>query len=780
MIAEIITNNFSIPAKNSAVSKICVGFNILSGVGGYEVRIKESGVWSSWKAYSIDEKFNLNSYYTQFFIVEGSYEFEIKDLNDSSIWSSGVYVLTSKNIKTGLPIGDTPIFNITTLNAGENIPISIKTVKPKSFVKVYKRLAASSTYDEFSIYATGFSSENQESDGYYLCSITLPLIASGDFICCSATDELSFESFSTNEITQGVTVANKIQLKLTYKDIVTNGKEVKTELTGGSGSYSISLNNVNFNLFNNTFFTIPFGKSNIFVKDTSTNKIFTFSVDGGLLQNNSQVQIDLSLRDSFSTTLNNNLGFKNGYIDSNDEFVEFNSYGIRDTRQSWGITGKNFPQIANNDDFTTLTSGTLPSDMLLFHPSADEGGSQNFGTSSAVRRYTFEKDGVLRNFSLKARKVGPNQNTSEEQPYPTCYVRLKVMLNYNIIYEKLFTLQDQYEQFNLTTDLIVYSGDVLDINVDSAEGLDQKSPDFDHLWVGYTGKYIYQNAQVKQVINKPYILSSNFINIFETTHAYKDIEDSISSPIITVYKDYYPYSIVSFSAQENNILPFKYTASKTGDFTFRNSISKLISGNNVYIYSDLSAIVSVSAQIKPVPTIVLSTTSSRIKLGDTVRGSTNISTNKINVYKEDVKIDTVTPTTILGRFFWEYKPLQITNLKGYSFSVSDNEGKNESVKTQYISVFEQELTGYTHTVSCNMVNCETKIIQFAILPENGVINNIPNSNWFDSLIGNFNSEGKLTPLTGEKRQYFRFKTNSEFSKFAFRQKDDITNNGILP
>lgn len=587
LTVKVVSNFFGRPFKGYQHHWIWLRFIVTGGTGSYQFRRNTNNTpndessWQAWTDIKPDSYVGLENkdgYPIDTFWWHQVMPIQVRDKNNpSATWQNHSFEVFYNNQETGIPMGDTPIIVNTSIAAGDTT-LTVKTAKRSSLVAVYK-----STYspDGNGVLGQNFQPlierivEGRSSLSGEI-TLTVPAMVLGERYCVTAQTRDDFESLASNWIEVGG--AKKIQLTVnyTYGDTVSDGRMITvTSVTGGSGNYSIGLlNNGTFDKSVGTAFKIPFGFSNLFVKDNgSTDLYVSVAVDGGSLA--SGQTYTGSLRSKYSTSANPNGSVKFGLRLANGTFEIFNDFAQHDGRLGWGKAGFAFPHIGIEDS-------NLATNRILLHPAGNSTASgENYGLfADAAAIYVCEATGVI---NLKGDSVRTTQTSNPwaNPPLTALDSRFQIIHNGNVIHEAIHTLQDIVVSYDLTfnvsqNDEILFIGDSYDLT-------DNGDNSFDH--VHASASWVLAANGAGGVTPPTPTITSNTplaIKSFVQGNGHK------AGDYIVVYKDDFPFSLAIL---EDSI--FRFGAMFAGRYKVKISRNKLL--------SDASNVVTVNEGAIPVP-----------------------------------------------------------------------------------------------------------------------------------------------------------------------------------
>lgn len=634
-------NKFGRPYKAFPHHYIGLAATLTGGSGQYQMRFSPD--WDNWFDIQTSNSIlsNKDGYIIALAFWHGTYNLEFRDkANITDTVAVNAYELFYANQDTGIPMGDTPY--IVNIDTAISTSITIKTVKPNSIVRVYRSRADKNNNQTFFPTDEPFREGISNSAGEI--TLSLPITNSGIRVCATAFSENEFESLSTNYIEINGTKKKQIQATIAYGAATGTGRKITvTAITGGSGSYSIgTLNNNLFPYILNQEFEIPFGKSNIFIRDNNAEPNvewhISLSVDGG---SSTQTFYNHDIRNNF------NIGSNTGAIRYGKlvgtTFTAANEYASHDGRISWGFSGTNFPAIGIYENSTF----TLPPDRLLFHPNVVESG---------CIRYTATASGTL-SISGNSMRVGVIVH-----PYLTLGYNLtskfKILHNGVIKYSYTHVSQNGNQDFNLNFQ--VANNDIIDLVVECG---DESDFNYDHVHVkaalSLATAGTTTTAPTAPVLsNSTPILTGN--NILGTGVQ--------SGDFVVMYKNGYPESLAITSGSN-----FTHGAMYDGTWTAK------IARNKVLSAASNAIITNQTGNTAPPAPIILS---SDMNIGGTISGTTT-QAGAILIFKDGIQIPQSSTTTPNGlSFTWSFTPSEIGN---YTFKLTNANGTSSDSNSVSIS-----------------------------------------------------------------------------------------------
>lgn len=565
MQVEFISNHSGKPYLHDNHHRINIGFRVTGGSGSYQYRRKLFGkdtIWQDVETVTTDTN-NEDGYVINTHFQHGLIGIEIADKNNAAnFYINPSFELFYNNDLTGIPIGDTPVIVNSSLAVGAT-SITVKTRKQNSFVKLWK---STNSPDPNGVMGQNFQPTSKPiavgiSDLSGDIVFTIPSAVAGDRYIASAKSFFDFESFTTNYIEVGGSKKTQLTTTLTYGSATGTGRNITVNsVTGGTGSYSIGLlNNGTFDKSVGTAFEIPFGLSNIFIKDNgNTDRFVSVAVDGGTATTGTIYTGNL--RSKFSESSNPNGVVKFGTILTDNSFVLLDNFATRDRRRCWGKAGYDFPQVGIDDT-------GLATSRVFLHPAGGYGSTSVYQLlAKAVIRYTCEGTGVLR---LQGDSVRPLQtnNFFDGNNLPALDDRFQILLNGVVKYTVVHTVQNQVVPFDIT--LSVANGDFVDFAVDSGD-FDENNGNmnFDHVHIGCnytlstTGQGITPTAP--RITNlTPQGIGTDLIGDGNQVGDY-----------VIMYKNNYPFSLARITG---NGTTFIHGAMEAGTWTARISRNKILS-----------------------------------------------------------------------------------------------------------------------------------------------------------------------------------------------------------
>lgn len=663
MQVEFISNHFGRPYLDDNHHRINVGFKITGGSGSYQYRRVLFGNTTGWTDVetTTTETNNEDGYIINTHFFHGTIGIEIADKNNAAnFYINPSFELFYNNELTALPIGDTPIIVNSSLAVGAT-SITVKTRKQNSFVRLWK-----STYsqDPNGVMGQNFQPTSKPiSVGITDLSgdivFTIPSAVAGDRYIASAQSFFDFESFTTNYIEVGGSKKTQLTTTLTYGSVTGTGRNITVNsVTGGTGSYSIGLlNNGIFDKSVGTSFEIPFGFSNIYVKDNgSTDRFVSVAVDGGTATTGTIYTGNL--RSKFSESSNPNGVVKFGTILTDNSFVLLDNFATRDRRRCWGKAGFDFPQVGVDDT-------GLATSRVFLHPCGGYGSLSVYQLlAKAAIRYTCEGTGVLRLQGDSLRPLQTNNFFDTNNPRPALDDRFQILLNGVVKYTVVHTVQNQVVPFDITID--VANGDFVDFAVDSGD-FDENNGDmsFDHVHIGCnytlstTGQGITPTAPRITTLT-PQGIGTDLVGDGNQVGDY-----------VIMYLNNYPYSLARITG---NGTGFVHGAMEAGTWRARISRNKIL--------SDLSnaIVVNVGATLDPTPPIPDVTS---IAINNAITG-TAPQAGTIRVYEFNSSVVIAYATTSGANNAWSYTP---TSQGVYRFKLENQAG---------------QLSGYSANVTVNL------------------------------------------------------------------------------
>lgn len=623
-------NKFGRPYKAYPHHYIGLGVSITGGSGSYQMRFKPYSEWQEWfdLPTASDLTNNKDGFLTGINFWHGTYDFQFRDKNNQSdVVTSSAYELFYNNQLTGLPMGDTPVINtiVTTL-------VTIKTVKPFSLVRLYKSRADNNSNQVF--FPTDEPYRVGISDGDGQLVLTIPPNLSGTKICATAQSANDFESLSSNYIE--INGVKKTQLKATfqYGAVTGTGRKITvTGVSGGSGAYSIGTSNDGqFPYSLNQEFEIPFGKSNIFVRDNNAEAQvewhISVSVDGG---ESSQNSYSHDIRANFSSVSNTGAVRYGKLVGST--FTAANEYGNHDGRTSWGFVGANFPAIGIVENQSFI----LPPDRLLFHPNTGE---------HACLRYVAQAAGSF-SISGNSQRVGRIDNPWSAPPLTNLTTKFKILHNGTIKHSYTHTTEGGNQNFSLN--FTVASGDNIDLVVECG---DENDLGFDHVHVKASWGLVTAAPSVAD-LTAPTLTGTTPILTGSTLNG-TGIQ---AGDYVVMYKDGYPESLAI-----TNVTTFSHGAMYNGSWNARYARNKVLSALSNTIVTNQTG-----ATNPPAPIVG----ANAYRIGDTISG-TSVQAGTILIYRNNVQLtQSVITTPSGGSNSWSYTP---TDVGDYTFRLSNATG----------------------------------------------------------------------------------------------------------
>lgn len=643
MTVELIQNKFGRPYPGYPHHYIGLGVKVTGGSGSYEMRFKPYADWTIWfdipNTSTISN--NKDGYIAALGFWHGVYAVEVRDKVSAETQSFNSYELFYDNQLTGLSMSDTPVIVNNVINPGLNNSITVQTVKPNSIVRIYRsRLNSSSGNQEFEKTDEPFRIGISNSEGVF--TISLPITSSGILVCATAQAQEEFESLSTNYLVIGGTKNKQLKATINYGAATGTGRKVTVaSVNGGSGSYSIGLfNNGAFPYSVGQELEIPFGKSNLFVKDnnsTSQEYHISVSVDGG---SSSQTFYTHDVRTNFNASSNTGAVRHGKLVGST--FTAANEYANHDERLSWGFSGTNFPAvgIVENQNFV------LTNDRVLYHPNVGE---------AAASEYTMQSAGTF-SITGNSKRVG-----FVIHPYVTMgnlTTKFKIIHNSTVKYTYVHTTEGGNQDFNLS--FAVAAGDKVYVVVECG---DENDYSFDHVHVKATmtlatagGSVTAPNAPT--LTGASPVLTGNDLNGTGIQ----------AGDYVVMYLDGYPQALAITTSST-----FKHGAMYNGNWTAKISRNKILSAASNAIISSQTGNTA-----PPPPTFIVNYAVVGTQFaGTAAQGGT------ILVFRNGVQLTTESITTTTGPLGigFAYTPL----LPGdYIFKLSNANGV--SVDSQIVVV----------------------------------------------------------------------------------------------
>ena len=640
-------NKFGRPYKAYPHHYIGLGATIMGGSGSYQMRFKPYTDWQDWfdLPTTSDLTNNKDGFVTALNFGHGIYDFQFRDKNNQSdVVSFNSYELYYDNQLTGLPMGDTPVITNTSINAGLSSSITIKTVKPNSLVRIYRSRADSNNNQVFFPTDEPFRSGISNATGEF--TISLPITQSGVKVCATAQSVDDFESLSTNYIE--INGVKKKQLVATFNYGVATGtgrKITVTGVSGGSGAYSIgTANDGNFPYSLNQEFEIPFGKSNLFIRDNNAEAQVEWHisvvVDGG---SSSQTFYNHDIRTNFNAASNTGVVKYGKLVGST--FTAANEYASHDGRTSWGFSGTSFPAIGIVENQSFI----LPPDRLLFHP--------NIGGEHGCLRYTAQAAGTF-SISGNSMRVGRTDNPWATPALTNLTTKFKILHNGTVKHTYTHTTQGGNQDFNLS--FTVANGDNIDLVVECG---DENDLGFDHVHV----KASWSLATAGGTVSAPSAPTISGATPIQTGSQLSGSGNQAGDYVV-MYRDGYPESLAFLATNTT----FSHGAMYDGICTAR------IARNKVLSAASNAIITNSTGNTAPPPPVI---TSSGITLGGVIYGTTT-QAGTILVFKNGVQLtDTIVAVSNGLSFSWNYTPTDVGN---YTFSLSNANGI--SAKSEILSV----------------------------------------------------------------------------------------------
>ncbi len=639
MTVELIQNKFGRPYPGYPHHYIGLGVKVTGGSGSYEMRFKPYTDWDVWfdvpNTSTISN--NKDGYISALNFWHGTYDIQVKDKTSGETQTITGYELFYNNQLTGLSMSDTPVIINDSINPGLSNTINIQTVKPNSIVRIYRsRLHATTGNQYFDTKDEPFRIGISNASGAF--SISLPITSSGVMVCATAQAQDEFESLSSNYLVIGGAKNKQLKANFSYGTATGTGRKITvTSVTGGSGAYSIStVNNGAFPYSVGQEFEIPFGKSNLFVKDNNSTPqeyLISVSVDGG---SSSQTFYSQDVRTNFNASSNTGV-VKHGKL-VGSTFTAANEYANHDGRLSWGFSGTNFPAIGivENQNFV------LTNDRVLYHPNVGE---------AAASEYTMQAAGTF-SISGNSKRVGVVIH-----PYVTMAnltTKFKIIHNSTVKYTYVHTTEGGNQDFNLT--FAVASGDKVYIVVECG---DENDYSFDHVHVKATmtlatagGSVTAPNAP--SLSGASPVLTGNDLNgtgIQAGDH-------------VVMYLDGYPQALAITTSST-----FKHGAMYNGTWTAKISRNKVLSAASNAIVSNQTGNTA-----PPPPTFLIN----NAVVGTQFAGTTS-QEGTILVFRNGVQLtESVTTTTGSLGIGFPYTP----SLPGdYVFKLSNANGTSVESET---------------------------------------------------------------------------------------------------
>jgi hypothetical protein len=703
-------NKFGRPYKAYPHHYIGLGVTITGGSGSYQMRFKPYDDISTWT--STDPTWfdlptsssitnNKDGFITSLNFWHGTYDFQFRDKNNQSdVVSITDYELFYDNQLTGLPMGDTPIIVNSNINAGLSSSINIKTAKPNSLVRIYRSRANSNNIQEF--FPTDEPFRTGISNGTGDFSISLPITQSGVKVCATAQSVDDFESLSSNYIEINGPKKKQLLATFTYGTATGTGRKITvTGVSGGSGAYSIgTANNGDFPYSLNQEFEIPFGKSNLFIRDNNAEAQVEWHVsvvvDGG---SSSQTFYNHDIRSNFNASVNSGAVRYGKLVGST--FTAANDYGNHDGRTSWGFSGTSFPAIGiqENQNFT------LPPDRLLFHP--------NIGEHACIR-YITQAAGTF-SISGNSMRVGRIDN-----PWAgTTNLTTKFKILHNGVVKHSYTHTTEGGNQNFSLNFAVASGDNIDLVVECG---DENDLGFDHVHV----KATMSLATAGGSVTTPTAPTISGASPVQTGAALAGTGNQAGDYVV-MYRDGYPESLAITTSTT-----FAHGAMYDGAWTAKIARNKVLSAASNVITTN-----SNGNTAPPAPVI----TSSGATIGSNIFGTT-VQSGTILIYKNGVQItDSVTTTSNGLSFSWSYMPTDVGN---YTFVLSNTSGI--SVASEIVSVARRRKFKVKDGIFCTV---PTNNIQVGSGDSAAAV-----TNWTDGLTVEHNGN-----LTANSKLYIRDKNS---------------------
>lgn len=615
-----------------------IGLAVLAtgGSGQYEMRFKPFTDWDVWfdvpTTGSITN--NKDGFITALNFWHGTYDIQVRDKNNTSdVVTFSAYELFYNNQETGVPMGDTPCI-VDNLYAGLSSNIVIKTVKPNSLVRVYRSRADGSNNQVFfptdEPFRVGISNANGD------LTLSLPITSSGVKVCITAQTADEFESLSSNyAITNGV---KKKQLKATisYGAATGTGRMITvTAVSGGSGAYSIGILNDNtFPYSLNQAFEIPFGKSNLFIRDNNAEANVEWQisvvVDGG---SSSQTFYSHDIRSGFSTSVSTGV-MKYGKL-SGTTFTAANEYANHDGRLSWGFAGTSFPAIGIVENQSFI----LAPDRLLFHP--------NTGGEHACLRYVAQASGTLSVLGNSLRVGRIDNPWATPTPLTNLTTKFKVLHNGTIKHTYTHTTEGATQDFNLS--FAVNSGDTIDLVVECG---DENDLSFDHVHV----KASWSLATVGGSVTAPDAPTLTNASPVLTGSTLNGNGIQVGDYVV-MYKDGYPESLGLVSGTN-----FTHGAMYDGIWKAKVARAKVLSAFSNAITSNQTGNTA-----PPTPVVLQNT----VVVNNQITGTT-VQAGTILIFRNGVQLPQSVTTTPNGLSFnWAFTPTEIGE---YTFKLSNGNG----------------------------------------------------------------------------------------------------------
>ncbi len=615
------SNNFGRPYKAYGHHWIAANFQITGGSGNYEFRRQLYGNWTAWQdVISLGNKdgYEIHTYFWHMVIP-----IEIRDKNNNSlVWSDPNFELLYNNNLTAIPMGTTPAFT-----SGISVGATTVTVRgtTSSLIKVYK----SNTNGDFDSLSEPVGTGVVGLGG--TVTITIPSAQAGERYVATATHKdvlnnrkYSFESLSSNYIQVGGGDMPQLVAVVTEGNATANGKMITVDsVTGGNGNYSIGLlNNGTFDKQVGVAFEIPFGLSNIFIKDTTANVTqISVMVDGGVAPSGGGTTYGFDFRNDYSSSSasQNKTGFTVAYGRRvGSMFTQFDEFGNNDGRQAWAMASDadGMPQLGIDDPAQNTSVTGLSGDKILMHPHADGDVSMKFGILQAG---TFS-------VNSNAMRAGRTDNPWSSPPQSGMSGTLKVFHNGVEKLSVLLNTQNEIKTANVAG-FSVAVGDVVEYVITNTSG----DGSFGHYHIGGGVSLVTAGGGTATPPTAPTIpLGTKVVG--------DAINGGNASDFVIVLKDGYPESLAI-----KNGTNWEWGAMKEGVYTFKNSTSTLLSEDSGVIN------VNPSGSTCPTPSItIVSGQGNSIAVG----GGTTFSFTASNKtrqqwYKDNQPIAGATGSTLL-------------------------------------------------------------------------------------------------------------------------------------
>ncbi|MER0442692.1 hypothetical protein [Emticicia sp. W12TSBA100-4] len=636
MTVELIQNKFGRPYPGYPHHWIGLGVKVTGGSGSYEMRFKPYTDWDVWFDVPTTSTIsnNKDGYIAALGFWHGVYDIQVKDKVSSETQTFTAYELFYNNQLTGLPMSDTPVIVNDSINPGLSSTITVQTVKGNSIVRIYRsRILGQSGNQGFERsdepYRTGISN----SQGLF--TITLPITSSGVMVCATAQAPEEFESMSTNYLVIGGSKNKQLKANISYGTATGTGRKLTvSSVSGGSGSYSIGIvNNGAFPYSVGQEFEIPFGKSNLFVKDnnsTAQEYHISVSVDGG---SGSQTFYSHDIRNNFSASSNTGTTKYGKMVGST--FTAANEYANHDGRLSWGFSGTNFPAVGiqENQNFV------LNNDRVLYHPNVGE---------AAATEHTMQAAGTF-SISGNSKRVGVVIH-----PYVTMgnlTTKFKIFHNTTLKYSYTHTTEGGNQDFSLS--FAVASGDKVYLVVECG---DENDYSFDHVHVRANMTLATAGGTVVAP-NAPALSGASPV----LTGAELNGTGIQAGDYVIMYLDGYPQALAI-----TNSTTFKHGAMYNGTWTAKISRDKILSAASNAIVSNQTGNTA-----PPPPTFLINS----VVVGSPFSATTT-QEGTILIFRNGTQLtESVTTTTGTLGIGFVYTP----SLTGdYTFKLSNANGTSEA------------------------------------------------------------------------------------------------------